>query len=72
MKPGAHLVAYKDKCGEPILYFGPFVSPSIAQFFKAEMPEPLEGGYCKTVALQPFTIHEGHVVHEKIIRERQK
>lgn len=72
MKPISHLVAYKDGKGVPTRYFGPFASQSIAEFFKAEMPEPQPGGFCRIVPTQPFTAHEGHIVHRKLIDERQE
>lgn len=71
MKPISHLVAYKDSAGEPTMYFGPFVSTSIAQFFKAEMPDPQPGGFCRVVPTQPFTQHEGHIVNQKIMDARR-
>lgn len=70
MKQISHLVIYKDSATDRALFFGPFVSQSIAQFFKAEMPQPLEGGYCRIVPTQPFTQQEGHVVFEKLTQAR--
>lgn len=71
MKPPSHLVLYRDEAGQPTRFFGPFVSDAIAQFFKAEMPEPLEGGFCKIVPVQPYTQSEGHIVHRKLMDERE-
>jgi hypothetical protein len=71
MKQSSNLVIYRDEKGQQTLFFGPFVSPSIAGFFKAEMPEPLEGGFCRVVPLQPYTAQEGHIVHDHIMTTRK-
>jgi len=70
MKPVSHLVAYRDSTDDTTLYFGPFVSSSVAQFFKAELPDPLTGGYKRVLSIQPFTHNEGHIVNRKILAGR--
>lgn len=70
MKQITQLVIYRDNKGKPELFFGPFMSDDIARFFKAQMPIPQEGGYCRIVPIQPFTQHEGHIVNRKILSER--
>ena len=70
MKPVSHLVAYRDSGDERTLYFGPFVSTSVAEFFKAALPDPLSGGFKRIVLTQPFTQHEGHIVSQKLLAER--
>lgn len=71
MKPATYLVLFKDEREQPTRYFGPFPSPTVAEYFKAELPEPLETGCCRIVTIQPFTSNEGSVVNEKIRLERQ-
>lgn len=71
MKPAQHLVAYRDARGQQTLFFGPFVSSTIADQFRDDLPEPLEGGCSRIVSLQPFTMHEASVVSQKILSERQ-
>lgn len=66
------MVQYRDKRGEVARYFGPFVSRSIAEFFQACLPEPLDGGVCQILTLQPFTQADGHIVAQKILEERVK
>lgn len=67
-----YMVQYRDKRGEVARYFGPFVTMSVAQYFKACLPEPLDGGVCLIHSLQPFSGNEGHIVNQKIIEERSK
>ncbi len=65
------IVAYKDGPDDPTRFFGPFVSDSVADFFRAALPMPLKGGYAKTLSLQPFSAHDGHTVAKMILAERQ-
>lgn len=71
MKATSYFAGYKDSFKSPILYFGPFVSQSVADFFVASLPEPRKGGWVKTKHLQPYSVQEGHTVAEMIKRQRQ-
>lgn len=71
MKPTTYMVRYRDGKHGRILNFGPFVSPSVADFFRANLPPPLDGGFVKTDPIQPFTAQEGHTVAQAILRERR-
>lgn len=70
MKPISHIVAYRDSSDAQTRYFGPFASYSIAEFFKATLPEPEKGGFKAIHVTQPFTQHEGHTVSQKLLAER--
>lgn len=70
MKSPSYIVRYRDSEDAEELYFGNFVSPSIADFFRASLPLPLKGGLCKLITLQPFQSHEGHTVSQIILRNR--
>jgi hypothetical protein len=72
MKQTSYIVGYKDSREADIKYFGPFVSTSVADFFKASLPMPLEGGFCRTVTLQPFSAQDGHTVSQLVMRERRE
>lgn len=72
MKPVSYLVRYRDDCKAQVLNFGPFVSDSVADFFRAALPTPLEGGYCNVHPIQPYTAQDGHIVHEQILRNRER
>lgn len=72
MKPVSYLIRYRDDCKAQVLNFGPFVSESVADFFKATLPAPLDGGFVKVHPIQPYTAQEGHIVHEHILRDREK
>lgn len=72
MNPSRFIVGYKDDEDAKVRYFGPFVSESVADFFTAALPEPLEGGWVRTVALQPFGPQEGRTVNQLILRERKQ
>jgi hypothetical protein len=71
MKRTTQLVEYRDSEKSQPLLFGPFVSESVADFFRASLPMPLKGGYCRTRVLQPFTAQEGHTVAQIIRRDRK-
>lgn len=71
MKSTSYLVRYRDSKDADELYFGTFVSPSVADFFRASLPVPQDGGQVRTLTLQPFQSHEGHLVSQMIVRERQ-
>lgn len=72
MKPTSYLVRYRDDPESQVLNFGPFVSQSIADFFRASLPMPLKGGFVRTSPLQPFTAQEGHTVSQVILRDRKQ
>lgn len=72
MKPVQYFAGYKDSPKSPILYFGPFVSQSVADFFVASLPKPRNGGWVKTKHLQPFSVQEGHTVSQIIENHRRK
>lgn len=72
MKPTVYIVAYKDSEQSRVLYFGPFVSDSVAHFFQAALPGPCKGGWARTLPLQPFTANEAHIVSRSILTERRK
>lgn len=65
------IIAYKDSEEATTRYFGPFVSESVADFFRASLPLPLKGGWAKRFTLQPFGAHDGHNVSQVILRERE-
>lgn len=73
MKKSMYLAVYKDHQNAPTRYFGPYVSETQCDFFRASLPLPLteRGGYCKTELIQPFASFEGHTVAQLIKRERQ-
>lgn len=70
MSQPRYILGYKDGPTTTVRYFGPFVSESVADFFAACLPDPQEGGWVKSVLLQPFTAQEGHQVAQLIERER--
>jgi hypothetical protein len=72
VKGTRHIVGYKDGPDGQTRYYGPFVSPSVADFFIAALPTPLEGGFVRAVTLQPFTVQEAHLVASLIKRERDE
>lgn len=65
------IVGYRDSPKTRILYFGPYASESIADFFIAALPQPLQGGWVRTVPLQPFMAHEARTVAQLIERHRE-
>lgn len=65
-----YIVGYRDSPKSRTLYFGPFVSESVADFFIAALPEPLMGGWVRVVPLQPFMVHEARTVAQLIERHR--
>jgi len=71
VKPTSYIVGYKDHRNAKTRYFGPFVSESVADYFKANLPLPTDSGFCRTVMLQPFQVQEGHQVAQLIRRERE-
>lgn len=71
MKPTTYLVIYKDGEDARTLYFGAFVSDSVANFFRAALPMPLKGGWVRTVPIQPYTNQEAHIVSRTILQERR-
>lgn len=72
MKPVSYLVRYRDGAKTQVLNFGPFVSSSVADFFVATLPSPLEGGFCAIHPIQPYTAQDGHIVNEQIMRGRSE
>ena len=72
MKPTTYMVGYKGSPQTSTRYFGPFVSESVADFFTASLPKPLNGGWVRTVLVQPFLSHEGRQVSQLILRERRE
>lgn len=70
MKQPSYIVKYRDSEKADELYFGTFVSPSIADFFRASLPMPLKGGTVRTITLQPYQSHEGHTVSQMIEAQR--
>jgi len=72
MKPTSYIVRYRDSPDDQVLNFGPFVSQSVADFFRASLPMPLRGGFVRTHPLQPFTAQDGHLVSQVIKRNRQQ
>ena len=72
MKATQYFAGYKDSKASPILYFGPFVSQSVADFFLASLPTPLKGGWTAVRHFQPFNVQEGRTVTEMIMRDRRK
>jgi hypothetical protein len=71
MKPTQYLAVYKDSEEAQTLYFGPFVSDSVANFFRAALPMPLKGGWARTIPIQPYTAHEAHTVSRGILDRRK-
>jgi hypothetical protein len=65
------MVGYRDSPKAKTLWFGTFVSESVADFFIAALPNPLEGGWVRTVLLQPFMAHEARTVAQMIERQRE-
>jgi hypothetical protein len=71
VKSPTYVVVYKDSENSPReLYFGVFISESIAEFFKASLPMPLQGGYARIKLMQSFSAHDGHTVTQIILRDR--
>lgn len=66
-----YIVGYRDSPKARALYFGPFVSETVAEFFIAALPDPLEGGWTRIVPLQPFMVHEARTVAQLIERNRE-
>jgi len=66
------IVGYRDSPKAKTLYFGPYASQSIADFFIAALPAPLEGGMVRAVPLQPFMAHEARTVAQLIERHREE
>lgn len=67
-----YIVGYRDSPKARTLYFGPFVSESVAEFFIAALPDTLPDGWTRVVALQPFMAHEARTVAQLIERQREK
>lgn len=72
VKATSYFAGFKDSPKSPILYFGPFVSQSVADYFLASLPKPRKGGWAKVRHLQPYSVQEGHTVAEIILRNRQR
>ena len=72
MKATSYFAGYKDAKDKPILYFGPFVSESVAEFFLAALPKPQKGGFARVRHLQPYSAQEGHTVAEIILKSRKR
>lgn len=70
MKPISYIVEYRDSPEAKERVFGTFASESVADFFRAALPMPLKGGYCRRKMLQPFAAHEAHAIAQTIVRER--
>jgi hypothetical protein len=66
-----YIVGYRDSPKSRTLYFGPYASESVADFFVAALPTPLPGGWVRTVPLQPFMAHEARTVAQLIERHRE-
>lgn len=67
-----YIVGYRDSPRSKTLYFGPYASENIADFFIAALPSPLDGGWVRVVPLQPFMAHEARTVAQLIERHRDK
>lgn len=65
-----YLVVYKDDADSRNLYYGPFVSLSIAEHFMNALPEPLEGGLKTFKSFQPYSHSEDTLAGEVILRKR--
>lgn len=72
MKSTQYFAGFRDSSKSPVLYFGPFVSESVAEFFLAALPKPRKGGWARIRHLQPFGAQEGRTVAEMILRDRQR
>lgn len=66
------IVGYRDNPKARPLYFGTFVSETMADKFIEALPTPLEGGWVRPVQLQPFSAHEVRTVAEIIERKRNR
>lgn len=71
MRSPQYLVLYKDSEASKAHIFGPFVNQTIADDFKSELPEPLEGGYKLRRYTEPQTYTEAKLVAEKLRLLRQ-
>jgi hypothetical protein len=70
MRSASFIVGFKDGPDKRIKYFGPFVSQSIADYFRASLPMPQKGGWCRSRRLEPFSAHDGRKVTELVLSER--
>ena len=66
-----YIVGYRDSPKARTLYFGPYASENVADFFIAALPDPLPGGWVRSVPLQPFMAHEARTVAQLIERNRE-
>lgn len=65
-----YLVVYKDSTRAPNKYFGPFVSPEVAQDFMEGLPTPLMGGGKTFKHMSPYTYDECGIARDVILRVR--
>ena len=65
-----YLVIYKDSKHARNLYFGPFVSLTLAEVFMMELPDPLEGGSKSYRSFQPFDRNETRIACQMILDKR--
>ena len=70
-KQSTYIVTYKDGKGSRTLYFGPFVSASIASDVVQGLPDPLPGGFKKFSLTQPFGYNDLKTVQFLIMSARQ-
>lgn len=64
------VVIYKDSTDARNLYFGPFVSDTLASTFMGSLPNPMAGGSKTYKQMSPFEYDEIRLACEYIMRAR--
>lgn len=72
MRNPQYLILYRDSKRAKAHIFGPFVTQTIADKFKEDLPEPLEGGYKLRRYTEPQTYNEAKSVALSLVKERQR
>ena len=69
-KQSTYIAMYRDSPTARKMYFGPFVSVSIAADFVEGLPDPLPGGFKKFSQTQPFGLSDLRSLSALILNSR--
>lgn len=72
MRNPQYLVVYKDNPKAKAHIFGPFVNQTIADEFKEDLPQPLQGGYKIRKYTEPHTSSEAREASARLVAQRNR
>ncbi len=72
MKKPQYIVIYRDSEQTKSYVFGPFVSQTLADDFKSQLPSPLKGGYKIRKHTEPQTYQDAQRVAFELVKNRAK